>query len=119
MQKGKIIDSYCTVIHQDVVNNVSAKMLEEENFYELSNFFKLFADNTRLKILWALSCEDMCVCDIAALLNMTKSAVSHQLKLLRLANVVKFSKQGKVVYYSLVDCHIKDIFDKGLEHTLE
>ncbi|MCL2016048.1 MAG: metalloregulator ArsR/SmtB family transcription factor [Defluviitaleaceae bacterium] len=119
MQKGKILDSYCNVIHKEVVASVNAKMLPEDDFYNLSNFFKLFADNTRLKILWALSCEDMCVCDIAALLNMTKSAVSHQLKSLRLANVVKFNKQGKIVYYSLVDCHIKDIFEKGLEHILE
>jgi len=107
------------VIHEEVVARVRAAMPEGKSFYDLANLYKMFADNTRLKILWALSCEEMCVCDLAALLGMTTSAVSHQLKSLRLANLVKFDKQGKVVYYSLVDCHAKEIFDKGLEHISE
>ena len=107
------------VIHEEVVARVRAVMPDNEKFYDLANLYKMFADNTRLKILWALSCEDMCVCDLAALLGTTTSAVSHQLKSLRLANLVKFDKQGKVVYYSLVDCHVKEIFDKGFEHVLE
>jgi len=94
-------------------------MPDNKEFYDLANLYKMYADNTRLKILWALSCEDMCVCDLAALLQMTNSAISHQLKFLRLANLVKFERQGKIVYYSLVDDHVKDIFEKGLEHSLE
>jgi ArsR family transcriptional regulator len=109
----------CEVIHEDVVARVRAAMPDGNNFYELANLYKMFADNTRVKILWALSCESMCVCDLAALLGMTKSAISHQLKSLRLANLVKYKKQGKVVYYSLADSHVKDIFEKGFEHILE
>ena len=107
------------IIHDEAVARVRESMLYEQNFYELANLFKMFADSTRLKILWALSHEDMCVCDLAALLGMTTSAISHQLKSLRLANLVKYNKQGKIVYYSLVDCHTKELFEKGLEHILE
>lgn len=107
------------IIHEEVVARVRSAMPDGENFYNLSNFYKMFSDNTRLKILWALSCEEMCVCDLAALLGMTTSAVSHQLKSLRLANIVKFDKRGKIVYYSLVDCHVKEIVDKGMEHISE
>jgi len=107
------------IIHEEVVARVRAAMPDNDNLYSLANLYKLFADNTRLKILWALSCEEMCVCDLAALLGMTVSAVSHQLKSLRLANLVKFNKQGKIVYYSIVDCHVKDIFMQGLEHISE
>ena len=104
------------VIHEEVVARVRAAMPDDSNFYELANLYKMFADNTRIKILWALSCEDMCVCDISALLGMTKSAISHQLKSLRLSNLVKYVKRGKVVYYSLVDAHVRAIFEKGFEH---
>jgi len=98
------------MIHEEVVARVRAAMPEGETFYALANRYKMYADNTRLKILWALSREEMCVCDLAALLGMTKSAISHQLKSLRLAGLVKFDKQGKVVYYSLADDHVKDMF---------
>jgi len=107
------------VIHEEVVTRIRAVMPENDSFYNLANFYKMFADNTRLKILWALSCEDMCVCDLAALLGMSLSAISHQLKSLRLAKLVKFNKQGKVVYYSLVECHVRDIFEQGFEHIME
>lgn len=109
----------CDVIHEEVVAKVRGMMPPEKDFYGLSNLYKMFSDNTRIKILWALSCSEMCVCDLAVLLNMTKSAISHQLKSLRLANLVRFEKQGKVVYYSLADSHVKDIFEKGLEHIHE
>jgi len=109
----------CDVIHEDVVERVRNAMPDGKNFYDLANLYKMFADNTRVRILWALSCEDMCVCDLAVLLGMTKSAISHQLKSLRLTNLVKYDKQGKVVYYSLADDHIKDIFEKGFEHIHE
>ena len=109
----------CDVIHEDVVSRVRAAMPDSDDFYDLANFYKLYADNTRIRILWALSCEKMCVCDLAVLLGMTKSAISHQLKSLRLANLVRYNKQGKVVYYSLADDHIKGIFEKGFEHIHE
>jgi ArsR family transcriptional regulator len=101
------------------VERVRAAMPGGDGFYRLANLYKMFADNTRVKILWALSCESMCVCDLAVLLGMTKSAISHQLKSLRLTNLVKYDKQGKVVYYSLADSHVKDIFEKGFEHISE
>ncbi|MCL2873668.1 MAG: metalloregulator ArsR/SmtB family transcription factor [Defluviitaleaceae bacterium] len=119
MNKTKQEVCDCGAIHEDVVERVRENMPINENFYDLSNLYKMFADNTRLKILWALSCEDMCVCDLAVLLDMTKSAISHQLRSLRLANLVKYDKQGKIVYYSLADSHVKDIFAKGFEHILE
>jgi len=106
-------------IHEDVVDRVRSAMPESKNFYDLANLYKMFSDNTRVKILWALTREEMCVCDLAVLLDMTKSAISHQLKSLRLANLVKYDKRGKTVYYSLVDCHVRDIFEQGFEHVTE
>ena len=106
----------CEVIHLEVVNQVSGMMPSDGEFFALSDLYKAFSDPTRVKILWALHCHEMCVCDLAALLDMTKSAISHQLKTLRMGNLVKFQKQGKVVYYSLADDHVKDIFEKGFEH---
>ena len=92
---------------------------EEDILFDVSDFFKMLGDSTRAKIMWALDKHDMCVCDLAALLGMTKSAISHQLKTLRDANLVKFKKDGKLVIYSLDDDHVKDIFEKALEHVLE
>jgi ArsR family transcriptional regulator len=109
----------CDVIHEDVVNEVRGLMPDVNDFIGLSELFKMFSDGTRLKILWALKCKEMCVCDLAVLLNMTKSAISHQLKSLRLTNLVKYRKDGKVVYYSLADAHVEDIFEKGFEHINE
>ena len=100
--------------HDDVIKRVRKKMPKEEAFYDLADMLKMFADSTRVRILWALSCEEICVCDIALLLNMTKSAISHQLRALRLANLVKYVKRGKEVYYSLANKHIKEILDKGI-----
>lgn len=109
----------CEVIHEDVVARVRGAMPDGSRFYHLANLYKMYADNTRIQILWALSRERMCVCDLAVLLRMTKSAISHQLKSLRLANLVKYERQGKVVYYSLVDCHVRDIFEMGFAHVSE
>ncbi|MCL2003523.1 MAG: metalloregulator ArsR/SmtB family transcription factor [Oscillospiraceae bacterium] len=106
----------CEVIHEDVVNQVRGRMPPGSEFHRLADLYKMFSDPTRVKILWALHCQEMCVCDLAVLLNMTKSAISHQLKSLRLSNLVKFQKQGKVVYYSLADDHVKDIFEQGFAH---
>lgn len=109
----------CDIIHDDVVKFVSENMLSENKLYNLSDFFKMFGDNTRVKIMWALDKSEMCVCDLAALLNMTKSAISHQLRSLKSANLVKFRRQGNFSYYSLADDHIKTILEVGLEHINE
>ena len=109
----------CEVIHEETVKRVRSAMPDSRDFYDLANLYKMFSDNTRVKILWALSCSPMCVCDLAVLLGMTKSAISHQLKSLRLSNLVKYEKQGKIVFYSLADEHVKDIFEKGFEHVRE
>lgn len=109
----------CDVIHADVVDRVRSVMPDEDELYDLSDFFKVLGDSTRSKIMWALDESEMCVCDLAVLLNMTKSAISHQLRSLKQANLVKHRKVGKVVFYSLSDDHVKDIFEKGLEHIRE
>jgi ArsR family transcriptional regulator len=119
MKKENQASCDCDVIHEDVVNRVRAAMPKAGDFYDLANLYKIFSDNTRLKILWALSCNPMCVCDLAVLMGMTKSAISHQLKSLRLSNFVKYEKQGKIALYSLADDHIRDIFEKGFEHIKE
>ncbi|MDR2734982.1 MAG: metalloregulator ArsR/SmtB family transcription factor [Spirochaetota bacterium] len=103
----------CDVIHEDVVRRVRSVMPDQKEFRDLANLYKMFSDTTRIKILWAISCEPMCVCDLAALLETTKSAVSHQLKSLRLAKLVKYERKGKAVYYSLEDENVQDIFEKG------
>jgi DNA-binding transcriptional ArsR family regulator len=109
----------CTAIHEDSVNRVREKMPDEENLYDLAELFKVFGDSTRIKILCALAESDLCVCDIAALFNMTQSAISHQLRVLKQARLVKYRKEGKIVYYSLADEHVKQIFGQGLAHINE
>ena len=109
----------CDVIHEDIVSEVKEKIQSKEEYIELSTLFKLFGDATRVQILHALEQSEMCVCDLAVLLGVTKSAVSHQLKALRLARLVKFRKEAQIVYYSLADDHVKEIIDKGFEHLRE
>lgn len=109
----------CDVIHAEVVDRVRGYLPEEEKLYDLADFFKIFGDSTRIKILWALDREEMCVCDLAVLLNMTKSAISHQLKTLRQEKLVKYRRDGKTVLYSLLDEHVKNILEIGLEHIEE
>ncbi|MDF2548222.1 MAG: regulatory protein ArsR [Anaerosolibacter sp.] len=106
----------CNIIHEDVVNRVKQVMPQEEKLYDLAELFKVFGDTTRIKILYALFENEMCVCDIAVLLGMNQSAISHQLRVLKQAGLVKFRKDGKVVYYSLDDEHVKNIFDQGFVH---
>ncbi len=109
----------CNVIHEDIVNQVRDRMPQEESLYDLAQLFKVFGDLTRIRILWALNESEMCVCDIAVLLDMTQSAISHQLRVLKQTNLVKNRREGKVVYYSLVDEHVRQIFDQGLIHINE
>jgi len=106
-------------IHEDVIARVKKDMPNSEQFRSLSNLYKMFADSTRLKIMWALSKERMCVCDLAVLLGITKSAVSHQLKSLRLTNLVLNEKEGKNVYYSLMDNHVREMLENGFAHSEE
>lgn len=109
----------CDVIHEEVVNEVKTKMQSKEDYVQLASLFKLFGDGTRLQILHALEQSEMCVCDLAVLLGVTKSAVSHQLKALRLANLVKFRREAQIVYYSLADDHVKGLIEMGFEHLQE
>ena len=109
----------CNVIHGEVVSEVKGKLPEDETLYDLAELFKVFGDSTRIKILCALFEEEMCVCDIAELVGMTQSAISHQLRVLKQARLVKFRKEGKTVFYSLDDDHITKIFDYGLHHIEE
>lgn len=109
----------CEIIHEDTVRAVQQKLLEQGDYEELALLFKLFGDPTRVRLLHALEQAELCVCDLAALLGVTKSAVSHQLKSLKLARLVKSRKDGQVVYYSLADDHVKKIIDMGYEHLAE
>ncbi|RKD21398.1 transcriptional regulator, ArsR family [Caminicella sporogenes DSM 14501] len=115
-KKSNIEMCNCIVIHEDIVTKVKEKMPKDELLYDLAELFKVFGDSTRIKILYALFEEEMCVCDIAALLGMTQSAISHQLRILKTSGLVKYRKEGKVVYYSLDDDHVKNIFAQGLIH---
>ncbi len=106
-------------IHEDVVKKVEEAMPVTEELFDLAELFKIFGDSTRIKILYVLFEAEMCVCDIAQILNMTVSAISHQLRILKQARLVKFRKEGKSVFYSLADEHIKKIIDNGMEHIKE
>lgn len=109
----------CTIIHEDIVQATSNQMLPPETINNLAELFKIFGDPTRIKLLSALKCSEMCVCDLAACLGMTHSAISHQLRILKAYNLVKARKQGKVVYYALADLHVTAILNTGLEHINE
>lgn len=108
-----------TIIHEDIIKEVKNKLIDEEKFCDMEQFFKVFADSTRIKIIWALSTHEMCVCDLACLLEMNHSAISHQLRVLKANRLVKYRKDGKVVYYSLDDEHISKIIACALEHINE
>lgn len=117
--ENKIESCSCNVIHKEVIEMVKETLPKEETLYDLAELFKVFGDSTRIKIICALFESEMCVCDLSNLLNMSQSAISHQLRVLKAARLVKFKRDGKVVYYSLDDDHIKQIYDAGLSHILE
>ncbi|MDR3248670.1 MAG: metalloregulator ArsR/SmtB family transcription factor [Treponema sp.] len=119
MENDGLVDIECTIIHEDVVRMVREKMPDEESLFNLADLFKMFGDSTRVRIISALLHAEMCVCDIAALLGMTKSAISHQLRALRQTKLVKYRREGKVVFYSLDDEHVGNIFAQGLVHVGE
>jgi len=110
---------YTNVIHLDTIKSVLKTMPESVSLSELADLFKLFGDSTRVRILWALSESEMCVCDLCALLKMKQPAVSHQLKNLKQSRIVKSRRDGKVVYYSLDDDHIRILLNIGMEHVQE
>lgn len=107
----------CHAIHQELVAAAGERMPEDIVLYDLADFFKVLGDSTRIRILCALDSGELCVCDMAALLGMTKSAVSHQLKALRQTKLIKYRKEGKNVFYSLDDDHVRDVIEKALEHV--
>ncbi len=109
----------CESVHQDIMDAVSPQLLNTDEAIDLAALFKLFGDGTRVRILQALRVHELCVCDLACLLGMTKSAISHQLKALRLSNLVKFRREGQNVFYSLADEHVESILDLGLDHLRE
>lgn len=109
----------CNIIHEDVVERVGKQMLPPGLRAEMADFYKIMGDNTRISILHALSFSEMCVCDISMLLQMNQSTISHQLKTLRQTRLVKYRREGKVVYYSLNDDHIKQIIELVRIHLKE
>ena len=114
-------DGICEVFdsHEDVITRVQKRMIEEDQYSDLAEFFKIFGNLTRLKILSLLVIEDLCVCDICEALNLNQNTVSNQLRILRANNIVKYQKEGKMARYSLTDLHIEMIYKVGLEHILE
>ena len=106
----------CNIIHQNAVNIALKNKPKEKELENLTTLFKILGDSTRTKILWILDHHEMCVCDIANVLNMTKSSISHQLAILREAGLVRFRRNGKEVYYTLDDEHISRLYEIGLEH---
>lgn len=110
-------DTLC--IHPDVIKKVYDHMPAEEHLYDLAELFKVFGDTTRIKILYVLFENEMCVCDLAEVLNMTQSAISHQLRVLKQNRLVNFRREGKNIIYSLADDHVRSIIDQGMEHIEE
>ena len=117
----KFNDEKCevTLIHEDNVKKAINELPDDELIADLSDMFKIFGDQTRVKILMALESGELCVCDIAAVMNMSQSAISHQLRVLKQSNIVKTRREGKVVYYSISDDHVKEIFDIAMVHVQE
>ena len=106
-------------VHEDIVSKVNETMPDDEILYDLAELFKIFGDSTRIKILYVLFESEMCVCDLAQLLGMTQSAISHQLRALKQSKLVKYRREGKTVFYSLADGHVRTILDQGMEHVAE
>ena len=119
MRKTEIECCDIICIHEDKVQKGMETLPDEEKVKELAEFYKVFADATRVKILYVLLENEMCVCDLAAILKMTQSAISHQLRVLKQMKLVKNRREGKTVYYSLADGHIQNIISQGMEHIME
>ena len=106
-------------VHEDLLRIVEQTMPEETELYDLAELFKVFGDSTRIRILFVLSSAEVCVCDLARVLNMTQSAISHQLRILKQSQLVKSRRDGKSVFYSLADDHVYRIINQGFEHIKE
>lgn len=106
-------------IHADAVERVMEHMPDEDTLYDLAEIFKIFGDSTRIRILYVLFEAEVCVCDLAQLLSMTQSAISHQLKILKQAKLVKSRREGKSIFYSLADDHVRTVINQGMEHVKE
>ena len=106
-------------VHPETIELVNRQIPDEKELYELADFFKVFADSTRIRILYVLKCSEMCVCDIAQILNMSQSAISHQLRVLKQMKLVKNRREGKTIFYSLADEHMTTILSQGREHIEE
>ena len=119
MEKEKIECCSENQVHPDLLKIVNDTMPEETELYDLAELFKVFGDSTRIRILYVLFESEMCVCDIAQLLNMNQSAIPHQLKILKQSRLVKSRREGKAVFYSLADGHVRTIINQGLEHIEE
>ncbi len=109
----------CTQVHDDIVSEVTSQLPEDEILYDLAELFKVFGDSTRIKILYALSERELCVCDISELIGVSQTAISHQLRVLKGAKLVKYRREGKNVFYSLDDDHVRSIINQGMEHVEE
>ena len=118
-EEREVISCECEEIHEELLKIVNETMPDEEELYDLADLFKVFADSTRIRILFVLFEAEVCVCDLAAALNMTQSAVSHQLRILKQNKLVRSRREGKSVFYSLADAHVRAIIDQGLEHVEE
>lgn len=105
--------------HMGVLEKVNEKILSDDEFFAVADLFKMFGDSTRLKILFVLASAELCVCDITKLVGITQSAVSHQLRVLKQARLIKYRREGKTVFYSLADDHVKTILAQGIEHIEE
>ena len=119
MKKTEVECCDVTCVHNQIIEAVKEKMPAEELLNELADFYKVFEDATRIKILCVLLRSEMCVCDLAEMLGMTQSAISHQLRVLKQMKLVKNRREGKTVYYSLADGHIQNIISQGMEHIME
>ena len=120
MARGKyaeVCEEVCT--HPEILDRVKPEMPDEERLYDLAELFKVFGDTTRIRILYVLFESEMCVCDIAELLNMSQSAISHQLRVLKQAKLVGNRREGKTIYYFLADDHVRTIIGQGMEHIEE
>ena len=106
-------------VHVDAVEQVRASLPMDETLYDLAELFKIFGDSTRVKLLYALLGGELCVCDLAKLMEVTQSAVSHQLRVLKNSKLVKFRREGRTIYYSLADHHVVSILNQGMEHIQE
>ena len=119
MTEREILACELMHVHDEIVDRVTRDMPCEDTLFDLSELFKVFGDSTRIRILYCLLASEMCVCDIATLLNMTQSAISHQLSVLKKSRLVKNRREGKTIFYSLADGHVRTILNEGMDHVKE